>query len=60
MSDRELAEKHWIFIEKLLKTYRGDKDAVEILESVSLETCHMLYVEALIHGIKHGKELGKE
>ncbi len=32
---RELAEKHWKFLEKWL---------------------HMIYVDALVHGIKHGQE----
>ena len=30
---KELAEAHWVYVEKV---------------------CHMMYVDAFIHGIKHG------
>jgi hypothetical protein len=47
MSDdfREEAEAHWRFIEKLL-------DA-----QIPIEKVHYLYVEAMIHGFKHHRQL---
>lgn len=39
---RKLAEAHWEYTEHIIR------------ELVSL--AHYLYVEALVHGIKHGKE----
>lgn len=41
---REDAEKHWKFIEKLLRTYGLEAS----------EETHWLYVEAMVHGYKHG------
>ena len=46
------AEQHWQFIEKLLKTYTEEANKT----SVSMETTHVLYVAAMVHGYKHGKE----
>lgn len=51
---REDAEKHWQFIEKLLTSYRGSIELNGVKpETVSLECCHFLYVEAMVHGHKH-------
>ena len=50
---REEAEKHWFFIEKLLNSQCSEKI---VLDKVSIETTHYLYVEAMIHGYKHAKE----
>ncbi len=41
-ADRELAEKHWEYTEKVLLK--------------RLELTHQLYVDAMVHGIKHGQE----
>jgi len=38
---RELAEKHWKYTEQIILH--------------QLELTHYLYVEAMIHGIKHGE-----
>lgn len=38
---RKLAEAHWHFVEQLLLQ--------------ELEQKHYLYVEAMVHGIKHGQ-----
>lgn len=46
---RKEAEEHWKFIEQLLnKTIDLDKESRALI--------HFLYVEAMIHGAKHGKE----
>jgi len=51
---REDAEKHWQFIKKLLTTYRGSVELNGVKpETVSLDCCHYLYVEAMVHGHKH-------
>lgn len=54
---KEEAEKHWQFIEQLLRTYRGEEDAIppEISFNVKIETCHYLYVQAMVHGYKHAR-----
>ena len=39
---RELAEAHWHFVEQILLR--------------ELEQKHFLYVEAMVHGIKHGQD----
>jgi hypothetical protein len=49
---REEAKKHWDFIELLLKTYTEEENKT----TVSMACCKMLYIEAMIHGYKHGKE----
>ncbi len=43
--DRELAEKHWEYTFKILK----------VVIDFMLAVCHLLYVEAMVHGIKHGR-----
>jgi len=35
VNDRELAEKHWDYVESI---------------------CHKMYVDAFIHGMKHGRD----
>ena len=45
---RSEAEAHWQFIEKLLDTCTS--------ETVTKETLHFLYVEAMIHGYKHSEQ----
>jgi hypothetical protein len=42
---RELAEKHWKYTEGLLKT----------LGKTPTELEHYLYVQAMVHGMKHGE-----
>lgn len=48
---RQESEEHWRFIEKLLwaVTEEGTK-------GINFETARVLYVEAMVHGFKHGKE----
>ncbi len=36
---KELAEAHWVYVEKV---------------------CHMMYVDAFVHGIKHGQADDKD
>jgi hypothetical protein len=50
---REEAEKHWQFIEMMLKTYRGDREDTDEPQTVNMDCLHYLYVEAMIHGYKH-------
>jgi hypothetical protein len=50
---REKAEKHWAFIEKLLTTYTEEENK----KTVRIETCHFLYVEAMVHGYKHALQI---
>ena len=49
---RKLAKQHWSFIEKLLNTLGIDKD--------SISKYRFFYVEAFVHGFKHGVEYLKE
>jgi hypothetical protein len=44
-SDRELAELHWIYTEKIILKM--------------LETMKTAYIESMVHGIKHGREENK-
>jgi hypothetical protein len=50
---REEAEKHWQFIETLLKTYTEEENKT----TVSMACCKMLYIEAMVHGYKHAKQV---
>jgi len=51
---RKLAEDHWKYTEEvarqILKIYNATPN-----EQV-LELCKFFYIEAMIHGIKHGRE----
>jgi len=40
--NKETAEKHWEYTEKIIQKM--------------VDVMHQLYVEALIHGAKHGRE----
>lgn len=42
---RKLAEAHWEYTERIIL--------------YQLELMHFLYVEAMIHGFKHGQRIGK-
>lgn len=42
----ELGEKHWIYIEKLLKIHRED--------NIVIEKIKFHYIQAMKHGYKHG------
>lgn len=54
---KQLAEEHWRFIEELLTAYRGSLELNGIKpNTVSLECCHYLYVQAMVHGYKHALE----
>jgi len=44
----EEAEKHWLFIEELLKWTLKD------MGKENKDLAHFLYVAAMIHGFKHG------
>jgi hypothetical protein len=51
MSDeeiRKMAEDHWEYTKKVIV-------ASSTLDDKEVELCHMLYVESMIHGFKHGK-----
>lgn len=55
MSDiRQKAEEHWKFIENLLKAHREHPEYP--LLTVNIETCHYLFIEAMVHGYKHKSE----
>ena len=41
-TDREIAYAHWEYTEKILLKM--------------MELCKQLYVDAMVHGIKHGRE----
>ena len=45
---RKKAEEHWSYIEKLLRTH-GEVEPV-------IKKIGFHYVEAFVHGVKHGKE----
>lgn len=45
MTDKELAEAHWAYTETIILMMLG--------------VAKFLYIEAMLHGIKHGKEDGK-
>jgi len=51
---RRLAEDHWKYTEEvarqMLKLYNASPN------EVVLELCKFFYIEAMIHGIKHGRE----
>jgi hypothetical protein len=49
------AEKHWTFIEKLLRV-DNPTSAPAGLSEKAISICHLLYVEAMCHGFKHAKE----
>ncbi len=53
---RSEAEKHWQFIQGILTSQRVDREDTDQPATVSLEACHYLYVEAMVHGYKHAKE----
>lgn len=53
---RAEAEKHWQFIERLLKTYTEEENKT----TVKMETCRFLYIEAMVHGYKHALTEDKE
>ena len=42
MTDKELAEAHWAYTEQIILKM--------------LEIAKFLYIEAMLHGIKHGRE----
>lgn len=48
MRGKELAEKHWEYIESLFTTHKAEEDIVEI--------CKFHYITAFIHGYGHGYE----
>ena len=47
---RELAERHWLYTEKVIRACGKIPSDVE----------HILYIESFCHGVKHGQELNKE
>jgi len=48
-SDKQLAEEHWKYTEGIIKLiYHGPK--------LNLKIFKYLYIQAMIHGIKHGRE----
>ena len=48
-SEKKLAEDHWLFIEKLLATIETKHPTYH-----TTETLKYLYMQAIIHGYKHG------
>jgi hypothetical protein len=48
MTPRENAEAHWRYVESLLRRH-GEESAI-------VERCRFHYVEAFVHGYKHGVE----
>lgn len=57
-SSEKLALEHWKYteetIKKVLKLLFGITPDDDLLET--LELCKYFYVQAMVHGIKHGKE----
>jgi len=54
MEPWELAEAHWEYIRTLLDREIAEDMTYAKREYIELVGCH--YREAMIHGIKHGKE----
>ena len=49
----KLAEDHWSYVEQVL---RNSGESPEVIEKIKFH-----YISAMIHGIKHGRELyGRE
>jgi hypothetical protein len=53
---RKTAETHWQFIETLLNETKRDNDSVEN-QYYRGRLLHYLYIEAMVHGYKHGKQI---
>ena len=53
---RELAEEHWKYTEGVIQRIVTGKWTDVVLEKETLSLFKYVYVEALIHGFKHGKE----
>jgi hypothetical protein len=51
LSDEELANKHWLYVEEILNS-AGENP--EIIKKIKFH-----YISAMIHGIKHGRQLMK-
>jgi hypothetical protein len=52
---RNLAESHWEYTGKVIALTKG----IDIDDIESLELMKFLYVEAMIHGVKHERDFNK-
>ena len=44
----ELADKHWSYVEQMLKAHGEDEDIIRVIG--------FHYKTAMVHGFKHGRE----